>query len=475
MNWGFNFGGGSAPAATPPQDATRRQSPLSSLLEEVVPGDQPSYELCKLLYTTHPIGTKIIEAPLQLVFSQTRAISGIPEAVKKQFETTWRNASADAVIKNTMRLSKMTGVSTLTELEPGVFNVFDSLNTSGSFGSNLDPLSPQFLRTPSVRVNGRVFGPGECIVLHNGPPVYLDFVESGYGYTGRSVYHAALFDLASYIDVMHANRLIAQKSGVLVAKMKTMAAAANQMAQQIAGFKRNLLKEARTYNVIQVGIEDDVESLNLQHSVESANGSKESILDSIAAAIGMPAIILKSETLAQGLGGSGAEDSKVIANYVSEEREAIEPLYQFLIPRIQKMAWTPEFYASFQATDPEYADIPFETAFYEWIESFLYEWPDFLREQKSEKAKAAEATMNMLEKTFNLLNGTVSPDDRRMLCQYVMDTANSDELKEFLPVPLELNLDGDFSMPAPTDIKETVSEDEKDSPDSESETPHDSE
>lgn len=471
------FGGGAtatpAPALAP--DTPRRESQLSRLLEEVVPGDEPSYEMCKLLYTTHPIGTKIIEAPLQLVFSQQRTISGVPEAVKKQFETAWLNASCDPVIKNTMRLSKMTGVATLAELSEGVYNVFDSLNTAGSFAGNLEPLSPQFLKTPSVRVQDRVFGPGECIVLHNGPPVYLDYVASGYGYTGRSVYHAAIFDLQSYLDVMHANRLIAQKAGVLVAKIKTMGAAVTGVMQQLSGLKRNLLKEARTYSVLQVGSEDEVESLNLQHATESANGSKESILDSIASAVGMPAIILKSETLAQGLGGSGAEDSKVIANYVSEERTAIEPLYRFLVPRIQKLAWTPEFYASFQATDPEYADIPFETAFYEWIESFIYAWPDFLREQKSEKAKAAEATMNLVEKTFNLLNGTVSPDDRRMLCQYVMDTVNADEMKEFLPVPLDLNLDGEFSMPAPTEIKETVSEDEESSPVSASEAQQDKE
>ncbi|MCO4880247.1 DUF1073 domain-containing protein [Paraburkholderia caribensis] len=458
MAFGFSRGA-QAPVAAP-TDTPRKQSPLSEMLENIVPGEEPSYALCKLLYTNHPIGTKIVEAPIQLVFSQPRAVSGVPESVKKQFETAWAKVSADAVIKNTIRLSKIYGVSTLAELETGVYNVFDSLNTSGSFAANLDPLSPQFLKTPAVRVENRVFGPGECVVLHNGPPIYLDYVDSGYGYTGRSVYHAAVFDLQSYIDVMHADRLIAQKAGVLVAKIKTMGAAVTGVMQQLSAFKRNFLKEARTYNVLQIGAEDEVESLNMMHSTESTAGSKNSILDSIAAAIGMPAIILKSETLAQGLGGSGAEDSKVIANYVSEERSAIEPLYDFLVPRVQKMAWTADFYASYQETDPEYASIPFETAFYEWVEQFAFNWPDFLREQKSEKAKAAEATMNLIEKTYNLLNGTVSPDDRRLLCQFVMDTINSDELKEFVPVSLDLNLDGEFAQPAPTEIKASITEDE---------------
>jgi hypothetical protein len=463
----FGFGnGGSAPVAPQPPSQTKTTL-LMSGLENCAPGDEPSYDLCKLIFTTHPIGAKIIEAPLQLVFSQNRSISGVPEAVKKQFENTWKVASADAVIRNTVRNSKICGVATLAELSDGIYNVFDSLNTAGSFGVQHEPLSPQFMKTPSVRVTDRVFGPGECVVLHNGPPIYLDYVDSGYGYTGRSVYHAAVFDLSTYIDVMQANRLISQKSGVLVAKIKTVGAAVTGAMQQLSGFKRNLLKEAKTYNVVQVGHEDEVESLNLMHAIEANNGSKESILDSIAAAVGMPAIILKSETLAQGLGGSGAEDSKVIANYVSEERTAIQPLYDFLVPRIQKMAWTPEFYEAFQQAEPDYRNVSYEEAFYEWVEDFVHEWPDFLREQKSEKAKAAESTMTLVEKTFGLLNGIVSPDDRRMLCQYVMDTVNSDELKEFLPVSLDLNLDGDFSEPAPTEIKESISESD-DTPDSDS-------
>jgi hypothetical protein len=454
----FGWGNGGTPVNVQPNVPERNTNPLINMLENAVPGDEPSYELCKLLYTKHPIGAKIVEAPIQLVFSQERVISGVPEDVKNQFTATWKKVSAESAIRNTVRLSKIYGVSTLAELSEGIYNVYDSQNTGGSFGSMNELLSPQFMKTPSVRVLDRVFGPGECIVLHNGPSVYLDYVSSGYGYTGRSVYHAAVFDLGTYLDTMHANRLISQKAGVLVAKIKTMGAAVTGVMQQMSGFKRNLLQEAKTYNVLQVGHEDEVESLNLMHATEANNGSKESILDSIAAAVGMPAIILKSETLAQGLGGSGAEDSKVIANYVSEERTSIQPLYDFMVPRVQKLAWTPEFYESFQATDPDYQGVPFETALYEWIEAFEFEFPDFLREQKSEKAKSVEARIKLVESAFNLLNGNSSPDDRRMLHQFVMDNYNSEDIKEFLPVPLELNLDGDFSEPAPTEIKESISE-----------------
>jgi hypothetical protein len=67
-----------------------------------------------------------------------------------------------------------------------------------------------------------------------------------------------------------------------------------------------------------------------------------------------------------------------------------------------------------------------------------------------------------------MLSATVSPDDRRILCQFIMDNLNSEEIKEFLPVSLDLNLDGDFSTPAPTEVRETISEDDDDSAVSES-------
>jgi hypothetical protein len=438
------------------------------MLEELAPGDEPSYELCKLIYAGHVYGQKIIEAPLQMVFSQQRAISGVPDAVRIAFESAWKRYSADTAIRGAVRTSKQYGVSTLAETKEGQYSVFDPFNTSGSFGNNSNPEADNFLKTPTATVGKKSYGPGECVVLHNGAPIYLLYVASGFGYTGRSVYHACCYELQTLIDIQSAARLVAQKAGVLVMKTDSTGSTVTGNAQQIASVKRNYLKEARTSNVLQAGTEDTIESLNMMHSIESVEGAKNAVLDIIAAAVGMPALILKSEILAQGLGGSGAEDSKVIANYISAEREAIEPLYDFMLPRIQKLAWTPEFFEAFKENNPEYADLTYEQAFYEWQDQMVFEWPDFLREQKSEKAKAVETTMTLLKETFTMLSATVSPDDRRILCQFIMDNLNSEEIKEFLPVSLDLNLDGDFSTPAPTEVRETISEDDDDSAVSES-------
>jgi hypothetical protein len=73
-------------------------SQLSSALmdilvaDDIVPGSEPSYQLCKTVYAFHPLGGKIVDAPIALAMSQKRKIS-IPnspeERVREAFERTW--------------------------------------------------------------------------------------------------------------------------------------------------------------------------------------------------------------------------------------------------------------------------------------------------------------------------------------------------------------------------------------------------
>ena len=41
---------------------------LSELLlsTEIVPGDQPSYELCKTIWLYHPLGNKLVQSPIEM-------------------------------------------------------------------------------------------------------------------------------------------------------------------------------------------------------------------------------------------------------------------------------------------------------------------------------------------------------------------------------------------------------------------------
>ena len=51
-------------------------SPLYQILmtQNLVPGEQPSYEVCKLLYVAHPLGKKIVDAPINKAMTKRREI-----------------------------------------------------------------------------------------------------------------------------------------------------------------------------------------------------------------------------------------------------------------------------------------------------------------------------------------------------------------------------------------------------------------
>jgi len=91
---------------------------LYSLLvaEDILPGDEPSYELCKLIYVAHPLGAKMIDGPIKMAMSQEREISipGSPEErVRDAFRREWKKIGADGFISNTKRLSMIYGASAI--------------------------------------------------------------------------------------------------------------------------------------------------------------------------------------------------------------------------------------------------------------------------------------------------------------------------------------------------------------------------
>jgi hypothetical protein len=65
---------------------------------DIEPGDQPSYELCKTIWAAHPLGAKMVEAPIAMAQSQEREIS-VPdspeEMVRDAFQREWKAIGAD--------------------------------------------------------------------------------------------------------------------------------------------------------------------------------------------------------------------------------------------------------------------------------------------------------------------------------------------------------------------------------------------
>lgn len=437
------------------------------MADDIDVGSDPSYQLCKTIYTHHPMGQKMAEAPTRLAQSQAREISvpGSPgQALKDAFNKKWRDLDIDAAIFNTMRQSRIYGVSSVAALtqdeETGewddpaqpldfpnlwkkkiLFNVYDPLNSSGSLVLNQNPLAPDFQKKLNgIRVSGQTFHPSRGHVQMNEDPIYLEFTSSAFGFVGRSVYQRALMPLKSFIQTMVTDDLITVKSGILIATMKQAGAPINERQRTMFGIKRNVVKEAVTGSVIGIGEGEKIETLNLTGIAETYALARNNIVKNTATAADMPARLLDQETLAAGLGGEGTEDAKAIARYIERHREEMRQIYAFFDQIVMYLAWTEEFFQSLKAQYPrEMRRTVYATEFMRWQNAFCATWPSILIEPDSEKAKVEKDKLASVVSILVTLLNLADPDTKAKLVQWAMDEVNS--LRFLFSTQLDLDPD----------------------------------
>lgn len=437
---------------------------LGSLLmaPDITPGDTPSYQLCKTIYAYHPLGAKLAEKPVTLAQSKPRIITvpkGPEAKLSEQFKKTWKNLGCDTTIFNLMALSRVYGVSSVALLCEGdkpettkkpidwknlwktkiAFNVYDPLNTSGSLVINQIANRMDFMKTDgTITVSGQTYHHTRTCVMMNEQPLYIEFTTSAFGFVGRSVYQRILFPLKSFIQSMMTDDLITLKAGVIIAKLEQPGSIIDGLMQTIFGQKRSLIKEAETYNVLSVGKDEDIETLNLQNLDGAFGMARKDILENIAAgADDMPAQLLNQETFAEGF-GEGTEDAAMVAHYIDRIREKMSPAYQFMDRVCMRMAWTPDFYAIVQKEFPdEYGAIDFDTAFYQWEQSFTAEWPSFMEEPPSEQVQVEDVKLKASIAALQVLGPMLDPENRAKLVEWVCDSFN--ELPLMFGNPLELD------------------------------------
>lgn len=427
---------------------------------DILPGEQPSYQLCKIIYTLHPIGKKMVDAPIAKAQSQRREISvpASPEdVVTDEFNKVWDQMGCDRIIAQAFGLARVYGISTLAAMPKGAgprdpidfpnlwknknelrFNVLDPLNTSGSLVLNQDPNSPDFLKPTGVSVAGVPFNLSRCVVTQNEDPIYIDYTSSGYGFVGRSVYQRALLPLKSFIQSMITDDLVTIKAGILVAKIKNQGSIVNNMMLAFNAMKRALIKIAKVGNVISIGHEDDIVSLDLTNIPAAVEGARKNILENIALSGDMPAIILNQESFAEGF-GEGTEDSKNVVEYIDGVRIKMKQLYDYFDKIVRYVAWNPEFYKTVQERFPEdYGSKKFEEAFYEWSNSFEAIWPSLMREPESELIKVDAVKLESMIAEVQVLMPHLDPVNKALAIEYMIDNFNS--LKRLFPNPLVLNI-----------------------------------
>ena len=319
------------------------------------------------------------------------------------------------------------------------FSVFDPLNTSGSLVNYQQPNDPQFQRPQSIRVAGQKYHPSRSRIIMNEDPIYLEWSEAGFGYVGRSVFTRGLFPLKSFLQTMTTDDMVSRKAGLIIAKINQQGGIVNNVMRYIAGLKRDLLKEGETENILSIGTDEAIESLNLQNIDASAKGARDNILKNIAIACEVHAKILADEAFVEGF-GEGSEDANNIAMCLETVREDMAPIYAFLDPIVMHCAWTPEFYKTVQEQFPDsYASKDYQTAFYEWSNSFNAVWPPIRKEPESEQIKVKELKFRAAAAVLQILAPRVGPEQEAQLIEWFLDCINQEEL--LFPAPIELDIE----------------------------------
>lgn len=428
------------------------------LCSDIEPGSSPSYELCKLIFLYHPLGLKLIEAPIKIAQSKARKITiqNAPEDVVKAFETEWTAVKADSNICNVKSISRVYGIASITIGVVGqqsntpldmdklwdqdiYFSVYDPLNTAGSLIISQDPTSPDFNKPTDVVCAGQTFHRSRAITVMNENPIYLAYTSSAFGYVGRSVFQRTLYPLKSYLRSMQADEMIVRKLGLLIAKIKAPGSIIDQVMQMAIGIKRALLQQGETDQVLSIDPEEEIETLNMMNVDGAGTYARTNILNNIATGAGMPSIIIRNETYVSGF-SEGSEDAKDVATYINEFRQEMQPIYAWFDNIVQYRAWNPEFYKTIQKKYPEkYKDVSYEEAFYQWREEFTVEWPSLLIEPESEEVNVEKTKLDGIKDVLSVILPEMDPKNKATAIQWAAD--NISENKIMFPHELILDMD----------------------------------
>ncbi len=441
-------------------------SALTQILnaEDIVPGSDPSYEICKLLRVYHTLGEKIVSKPIELAQSQEREITVTDspgDRAAEAFKAQWGADGIDDIIREAMATARCYGISSVGIIEPDgdptkpinfqdlykkdiAYNVWDPLNTAGSLVLNQNPNAPDFLKTTSIRVSGQEYHKSRTCVVMNGQPIYIQYTNSAFGFVGRSAFQASLFPLKSFIQSMMTDDLVTLKAGVIVAKLKPQGSIVDNLMAFFRGQSQQVIKQAQNYNVISINAPDeDITSLNLQYVADASKNARDNILKNIAAGDGMPAQILNDETYVEGF-GEGTEDAKKVARYVDRIRLQMGQLYKFFDNVIQYRAWNPDWYKALQNDIPSWKSVSYEEAFVRFRNSFKAVWPSFIVEPPSEAVKIEDVKLRAVIAIVEVIGPALDPVNRAALYQWATDCFSENKLLFPSPLNLDFSEDSDF-------------------------------
>jgi len=431
-------------------------SPLWNIMQaqNIEPGSTPSYELCKLIYVSHPLGKRIIDAPIARAMYKRREIivAEAPECVIERYNDVWDRMQSDYYIADCERLARIYGIASLAimpqddrkttdeitpeELWSGKikFNSLDPLNTAGSLVGILDPNDPDFLKYSHIAVAGVPYHRSRAHIQLHENPVYLDYTVSAWGYVGRSCFNRALYPLQSFIQSMIADNLMMIKSGVIVAKIDQPGSILSRTMQSAQNLRLNILKQAQTGNTISVKPDEAIESLDLNNLTYAEQ--RKNILENIALSLDMPASFLTNDSLAQGF-GEGEEDAKLINSYIDSVRLEMKPIYDWMDNIVQYVAWSPDYFLTLQQRFPEYAKTSYNEWFHQCRRSFKAIWPEALEPTKKERSDHQKNQYESVIAVYQALAPECRAENKARLIDWVIGNLN--ECADLFPNDLDLD------------------------------------
>lgn len=455
------------------QFSTSLSSELTKILEsdEIQPGSDVGYELCKLLWQYHPLGGKLVEKPITMAMCKPRLYNvetDPDERVVRQFEKVWKRMNMTERIKNLYFVSRCYGASAVgvgsdgascreplptfgLQEEDVYINVWDPLNAAGSMVTDQNPNSRYFQQAnKTLKISGKQWHHSRTLKIFNGTPIYLEYQNSTFGFTGRSVFQRVLYPMKSYVGTMTANDLVSQKAGVMVAKTAQNGSVISGIMAAAAKAKREIVKIARTGGVINIGTTDEIESLNLQNIDKALNAARDNIISDIASGSDVPAVLIKEEAFSNGF-GEGTEDSKAISQYVDGVRETIAPTIEYFEQLVQYIAWTEDFFNSLKNDFPEIITEDYQTTFYQWRREFTAKWQELVEESPDKHRESDSKVVQQATALFTAVAPQVDPVNRAILADWLSNVANATKTYGDVPLIIDMDTLSAYQPPPPQD------------------------
>lgn len=438
----------------------------------IQPGTDVGYQTCKLLWQFHPLGGKLVEKPVNMAMCKPRTYNvetDPDERVVRQFCEVWKRMGLNEKIKNFFYVSRCYGaaaigvgtdgtscknpIPTFGLREEDVYiNIWDPLNASGSMATDPDPNSRFFQQAnATLKIASKSWHPSRTLKIFNGTPIYLEYQNSTFGFTGRSVFQRVLYPMKSYIGTMVANNLVSKKAGVLVAKTEQNGSVASGIMAAATGKKRENVKISENEGVLSIGTKESIESLNLQNIDKALSTARDNIISDVAAGSDVPAILIKDEAFSQGW-SEGKEDSKAISQYIDGVRQTIEPVMNYFERMVRYIAWSEDFYTSLKNDYPDIITDDYQTTFRTWEREFEASWQELIEEAPNKRRESDSKVVQQAAALFAVLAPQLDPVNRSMAADWLASVTNATETYGDSPMIIDKDTLSKYQPPPPQDL-----------------------